>query len=321
MAQFILGNRLGKTAEKHQGLQKLLWRIDFAMVWLLTKLFALLPTDFSSRMGQRLGTLIGPRLKRKTEMYRENFRRAFPDASDSEIEALIVRSWGEAGRILGEYGHLHKIHASKDRERLHIETCELFDEYMAAGKPVIIATAHQSNWEISATAVSRAGQEYAALYSAPTNPFLNQLLLDSRRQLGCELVSKEVAARDMVRHIKAGRSAGLIVDRRIDGGPDVPFFGIPKPTSMLPAKLALKFNLPLFPVRVQRLRDAEFRVQMLEPIQSQATDENEQALDMMTQLHSLFEQWIREEPEHWFCSKRIWPKQAARKEEENNHAA
>ena len=33
-----------------------------------------------------------------------------------------------------------------------------------------------------------------------------------------------------------------------------------------------------------------------------------QAIDMTQQVHQQFENWIRQQPEDWFCSKRLWPK-------------
>jgi KDO2-lipid IV(A) lauroyltransferase len=35
---------------------------------------------------------------------------------------------------------------------------------------------------------------------------------------------------------------------------------------------------------------------------------DDQAVDMMRQLNELFEDWIRQQPEDWYCTKRIWPK-------------
>jgi KDO2-lipid IV(A) lauroyltransferase len=29
---------------------------------------------------------------------------------------------------------------------------------------------------------------------------------------------------------------------------------------------------------------------------------------MIQQVHQQFEDWIRQQPEDWFCSKRLWPK-------------
>ena len=37
------------------------------------------------------------------------------------------------------------------------------------------------------------------------------------------------------------------------------------------------------------------------------------ATDMIGQVHNLFEAWIRENPEDWFCTKRLWEKPKAAK--------
>jgi KDO2-lipid IV(A) lauroyltransferase len=37
-------------------------------------------------------------------------------------------------------------------------------------------------------------------------------------------------------------------------------------------------------------------------------DETAQAIDMIQQVHEQFEDWIRQQPADWFCSKRLWPK-------------
>ena len=79
MAEFIIGNSLRKIAREHRFVQRLLWRLDFALVWSLVKLFSLLPVDWSSSLGSRVGGIIGPLMKRKTAIFEENFRIAFPD--------------------------------------------------------------------------------------------------------------------------------------------------------------------------------------------------------------------------------------------------
>ena len=54
----------------------------------------------------------------------------------------------------------------------------------------------------------------------------------------------------------------------------------------------------------------------------------DQATDMIRQVHQLFESWIRQNPEEWFCSKRLWPKRpesipklAVTETENDSHAA
>jgi Kdo2-lipid IVA lauroyltransferase/acyltransferase len=100
------------------------------------------------------------------------------------------------------------------------------------------------------------------------------------------------------------------MDRRVDDGKPIQFFGRDKPSTILPAKLALKFKCDLVPVQVERLQDAHFRVTFHSPVRPRDTSVSEtaQAIDMIQQVHHQFENWIREQPEDWFCSKRLWPK-------------
>lgn len=310
MAEYILGNSLSKAASKHKFLRALLWRVDFAVVWLLINLFALLPTDTASNLGERLGRLIGPRLRRKTELFRENLAIAFPDLSPAELNALLVQAWGRAGRVLAEYPHFNRIAASKGRERLHISILQDTPTYSDQHAAAVIVTAHHSNWEMVGSAMGRLGIPNSTLYSPPTNPLLDRMLLASRMKLNCELVPRDKAARSLVKAIARGRSAGMVMDRRVDGGHPIPFFGRAKPSTLLPAKLALKHGIDLIPARVQRRQGAEFEITFYPPIAARNPDasEDERAIDMVTQVHELFEEWIRAEPADWFCSKRIWPK-------------
>jgi KDO2-lipid IV(A) lauroyltransferase len=113
-----------------------------------------------------------------------------------------------------------------------------------------------------------------------------------------------------MRALQSGRSLGVVVDRRIDEGHPIEFFGRNKMSTLMPAKLALKFNCPLTPVQVERLHDAHYRVTFHPPIEPSDAQlsENEQAINMTQQLHAKFEHWIRQKPEDWLCSKRMWDK-------------
>lgn len=308
MAEFILGNSLRKLAREKPLLQRLLWRADFMMIWLLVKLFTLLPVDTASRLGERAGTWIGPRLKRKTLIYKENLATAFPGLSAGELDDLVTRAWGRAGRVLAEYPHLPAILA--DPGRLEIEVRGNIETCNNPAKPAVMVSAHQSNWEIAAAAMAKLGIPNASLYSPPTNPLLDRMLLESRSALDCELLPRDNSARLLMRAMKGGRTVGMVMDRRVDDGVPIRFFGHDKLSTLVPARLALKFRCELVPIQVERLQDARFRVTFHPPVRPRDpdADENGQAIDMIQQVHCLFEAWIRQHPQDWFCSKRLWPR-------------
>lgn len=313
MAEFILGNPLRKLARRHQPLRQLLWRLDYALVWTLKSLLQLLPVDLSSRMGERIGRLVGPLMRRKSAIFRENLAIAFPDLDQRALDALVRRAWGRAGRVLAEYPHLATILEESDR----LEICILapVPTYADPAQPAVIVTPHLSNWEVVCSAMAKLGIANASLYSPPSNPLLDRLLADSRRALNCELVPRDNSARALMRAMQQGRTAAMVMDRRVDDGRPIRFFGRDKLSTLLPAKLALKFDSALVPVQVERVVDARYRVTFHPPVRAAdpAADENARAADMTQQLHDLFEGWIRLAPADWFCSKRLWAKEKGAK--------
>jgi KDO2-lipid IV(A) lauroyltransferase len=328
MAEFIVGDSLRKLARRKPYLQQILWRLDYALVWSLISLFRLLPIDTASRLGARVGRWIGPRMRRKHAIYRENLALAFPQLDESELDSLVLRAWGQAGRVLAEYPHLDAI--LKHPERLEIDIREPIATYSNPDQPCVIVTAHHNNWEVVCSAMAKLGIPNASLYSPPTNPFLDQLLARKRRALNCELIPRDNSARPLMRALRSGRTAAMVMDRRVDEGRAIRFFGRDKISTLLPAKLALKYHCELVPVQVVRIKDASYRVIFHKPLHPGDVDasEDSQAQDLVQQAHRLFEGWIRAEPEGWFCSKRLWPKSklnqsgnAAKTAEVNKHAA
>ena len=113
-----------------------------------------------------------------------------------------------------------------------------------------------------------------------------------------------------MRALKNGRTVGMVMDRRVDDGHPIRFFGREKLSTLVPARLALKFDCELIPAQVERLGDARYRVTFHKPVKpaNPQAGETAQAVDMIQQIHLLFEAWIRRNPEDWFCSKRLWPR-------------
>ena len=308
MAEFIVGNSLRKLAREHRFLQRALWRLDFALVWLVAWLARRMSIDTASRFGERLGRWIGPKMQRKSAIFRENLGLAFPQLDPAELDALLADAWGQAGRVLAEYPHLDTILAEHDR--LEIDIREPIASYTDPSRPCVVVTAHQSNWEVVCSAMAKLGMPNASLYSPPSNPLLDKMLLESRQALNCQLLPRDNSARLLMRAMKEGRTVGMVMDRRVDEGQPIRFFGHNKSSTLMPAKLALKHHCELVPAQVVRLEDAHYKVIFHPPVRpaNPDADETAQATDMIQQVHRQFEQWISEHPAHWFCSKRLWPK-------------
>ena len=111
-----------------------------------------------------------------------------------------------------------------------------------------------------------------------------------RRSLGCGFLANDDGIRPLLNELRAGRSVGLVVDLRVDSGDLVPFCGHDTMTTLVPARLALKFGCPLVPVWVERLRPAHLRVTLHDPVPpDDAVAPDLRAWRMTARINALFE--------------------------------
>lgn len=309
MARLVFGNSLRRYFDRWTFVRKALWWSEAAVFRVFLWLARLLPPDRATSLGRRLLMAVGPRLDKHSK-FKRNLELAFPARTPAEIEALAREVWGGGGALLVEYAHLEDICLGPD-ERLEVVNMGL-PLGARRKRPAIFVTAHLANWEVCAAAVARAGLAATAVYTPLQNPYLERLLMRSRAALGVKLVPRDASMRALLRELREGRSIGIIMDQRVDSGVPIPFFGIDKLTTLVPARLALRHGYDLVPLRTERLGGARFRVTFYAPLtpDDPGAGEIEQARQITRKINRLFEEWIRERPADWWCSKRRWPKDA-----------
>lgn len=284
-------------------LMQLVWRIAAA-----------LPPARASALGAAILGRSGP-WTRKQRMLTENLRTAFPDWPEARIAAMARASWASLGRLIAEFPHLAELMAPG--EPAHVDLVDETGLFVRAarGQPVVMASGHFANWELLAGAVVRAGVPLTVVHAARANPLIERLVDAHRHALGCAFLERGESVLAMRRHIRAGRSIGVLLDQRHDDGEPVPFFGRPALTAMAPALLAVRHDLPFAPVRAERLEGCRFRITVEPALRPDRTLGSPRAIahDLMVRLDRRFEAWIRERPEQWLCIKRRWPKPGARK--------
>jgi KDO2-lipid IV(A) lauroyltransferase len=81
-------------------------------------------------------------------------------------------------------------------------------------------------------------------------------------------------------------------------------------TAPAAAQLALRFGLPLVPIRVERLEPARFRV-VCEPALAvpQTGDRKADILALTTAMNETVERWVRGDPGAWLWLHKRWPKE------------
>jgi KDO2-lipid IV(A) lauroyltransferase len=325
MAQLILSKALSKRIDRSPVLKRIRWGIEAVILGLFWQVCAWLPPDRASAFGRWFLRLIGPSLRKSTHM-RRNLVLAFPGLDEDERRALLRNVWGNTGAVLAEYPHLMTLCQRDFDAHFEIVSHRDLTDYRAGNRQGIFVTAHVGNWELAAAPAIHSGVALSVVYTPIKNPIIDRMLRRWRAGLGCQLLSRSDSLPHLMKTLREGGSLGLVADHRDDSGVPLPFFGLDKLTTVVPARLALRFGCDLVPTRVERLDGARFRMTFYDPIQPDPdlASRKDQAIQMMGEVNRVFEQWIREQPEQWLCTKRAWakrivPQEAARKPETGAH--
>lgn len=267
--------------------------IEAALIHLLFCIFRILPPAASSALGGWIGRTIGPRLAASRKAAR-HLAASLPHIADTG--AVITGMWDNLGRTMAEYPHLKRL----------IENHTEIHGYLPDGqKQFVFFSGHLANWEMSATGMAHFFAIAPQLvYRAPNNPYL-QDLLDRSRSLKGEIGTipkSQRGARDIVRALQKGESLGILIDQKYNEGIAAEFFGQTAMTSAAFAQLAQKFDVPLIPVRPERVKGCQFRITVYPPIPTQGRVIE----DIVTDAHRLLEQWITERPDQWLWLHRRW---------------
>jgi KDO2-lipid IV(A) lauroyltransferase len=271
--------------------------------------FAALPLRAASAVGGFLARTVGPRVG-ATKRARINLRRAMPELSEAEIERVVRDMWDNLGRVIAEYPHLGKFRVFEPNG--YVETVglirDLKDNPPGPDEHYIFFSGHYGNWEITPLALRQGGIKATVIYRAANNPYVDRLIRHARRNSGDELIAKGAAGRRAVASMHKGFQLCLLVDQKMNTGIPVPFFGRPAMTESVSARMALRYNCRVVPMRVERLGGVKFRLTFEEPLDVTRTgDEAADVLALTTQINARLEKWIRQRPDHWFWLHRRWP--------------
>ncbi|MCB2081845.1 MAG: lysophospholipid acyltransferase family protein [Rickettsiales bacterium] len=278
--------------------------LEAAGAWLIYGLFRMLPMRVASPFGGWLLRKIGPHMG-VHRVAIANLQRAFPEMDSATRQQTLQAMWDNLGRTLGELPHIPRLRGEGFRRHITPTGWEYVDNAKAAGKGLILFSGHFANWEIMPRTASEMQTPMTLIYRPPNNPYVDALIRRSRKYSSAGMYAKgREGGRQGLKTILKGGAAGMLVDQKMNDGIEVPFFGYPAMTAPAMAEIALKTGAALLPARVVRVAPLQFRVDISPPLETAGKSPAE----IMQNVHTLFEQWIREYPAQWFWVHRRWPK-------------
>ncbi len=284
-----------------RSLKLLRYALEAFFAYLLYGFFRLLPLRLAADCGGAVLRWIGPKLA----VSRRARRRIEQCLPKQDANKILAGMWENLGRNLAELPHLNAIAA-----RVQIEGLEHIEAARARG-PVVFATGHFANWEVIALAGVTLGLDLAVIFREPNNPFVRKLLAYARRswrQRAKAFAKSRAGGLALFQHVRAGGSAALLMDQRLNDGVAIDFFAKPAMTTPAVAELALRCGGVIVPAYCVRQAHGDYVVRAEAPLaMPDATlPRAVQVQQILLNLHARFETWITARPQEWLWLHDRW---------------
>jgi len=265
-----------------------------------------------------VGKLIGLRLSRKLfgmifqkiaptfkskEIIKNNLRTFSTKIEDHEAKVIISNMRKNYGMTFIEYIFLKFFR--NNNKHIQIEGQSNIDEIIKRNEPVIFVSGHFANYELMSMEITKRDIKLATIYRPLNNYFLNPFMEYLRRKFVCQNQIKKgiKGVREAIDYIKRNYSIALMIDQRVSEGEKINFFGKPALTTTLPAQLALKYKLSIYPVFIERLGDSNFKIKFFNEIKS---TEFSNKIQLTEKLNRELEKMITNNPNQWIWTHNRW---------------
>ncbi len=251
--------------------------------------------------GWVLAHVIGPVAGYRRRV-RENLALVLPDLPGAEVERLARRVPDNAGRTLIEIYSGAEFVARATSRPIGGPGLAALDAAHAAGRPVILVTAHFGNYDASRAALIARGFRVGALYMRMKDRAFNAHYVRAISGIGTPVFPRgREGLADMVKFLRSGGMLGLLIDQYMRHGAPLTFFGREALTALSAAELALRYDALLVPTYGIRQPDGlSFEVVVEEPIAPSTPAAMTQA------LNDSLERLARQHLDQWFWIHRRW---------------
>ena len=219
-----------------------------------------------------------------------------------EINKLTSQHWFMLGQTIGEMPHINNLIRLGNLETEGLERIKK--------GPAILVGAHMGNWEFLLRVGDLAGRRAGYVFRPINNWILNKIQIHRNKDANADFYRKgRLAAIGMASKLKSGEIIGLTGDQLLREGIMVPFFGIKTPTPQAAAVMALKWNVPIYMVRIERFKGIKFKMTVEDKLRIPSNLDQKKAVYQITKMiSSRIEDWIKEQPEQWLWAHRRWGK-------------
>ncbi len=267
--------------------------------FLISKLIGL---TLSRKFSSFIFKTIGPFVKSK-KIVNKNLQNLPIKISDLRKKEIIKNMWSNYGMTFVEYVFLNKF--KKGNLHISIKGEEILEKILKNNKPVIFVSGHFANFELMSMEITKRNIKLATIYRPLNNFFLDSFMLFLRKKYICKNQIKKGRSglKDAINFIQKNHSIALMIDQRLSEGESINFFNKKALTTTLPAQLALKYNLEIIPIFIERNSKDLFEIEIMHPINAMKINSK---FEITKKLNQILEDMITKKPDQWIWTHNRW---------------
>ena len=233
---------------------------------LFLRLLSFLPAGAPYWLARKMSGLWIRLSPTKWETTQRNLERCYPDMAEEDRLRLARDSFVHYVASVLEAGHNWYWPVEKIKSRCEVvRGADLIAQYHAQPKGMILLAPHFGSWEHLGIFLQQY-EDIAILYKPPSNPDLDQALLERRRRGGAKLLPADSrGVRELFHHLQAGHGVGILPDQEPSRGQGrfAPFFGNAALTGVLAPRVVQKVDCIVVFGVCERLPGGQYRVHVL----------------------------------------------------------
>jgi Kdo2-lipid IVA lauroyltransferase/acyltransferase len=243
----------------------------------------------------------------RDEVVRANLARCFPELGEAQIAGIRRRYYGGFADVLVEVIKSATLSAAEIRRRVRIVGIEQPQSLLAQGQSVLLAAAHQCNWEWMLLALSlELGFPLDAAYKPLVDSWAEREMKKVRSRFGSRLVPAKGLLADIIKRGKVVRAVAMVADQEPTTSEHkhwTRFLNRDTAFYMGPEEIARVTRFPVFFLGMKRTARGFYELRFV-PLSSPG--ESLKPGELTERYVRLVEQQIRDAPPDWPWSHKRW---------------
>jgi len=276
-----------------------------------------LPLWLGYKVAGAVAALCYPFFSKQTGALNDNMARVIGTADRGRTAPLARRSFRNFGKFVIDFIRFPVITKEEIRRRLVFTQWVELDEVIASKRGAIMVTMHFGAYDLGAAALGAYGYETLGVAESYGYHRMDELIINSRRQMGMNFIPADRVTVGVFRAIKRGGILAMLIDLAPPGTEvTIDFMGARAEVSSVPARVALRTGAWVVPSLIVRGPERDGIIRPILDTHSlrnfeRTGDEERDVQEMTRRIMASYQGILQAYPEQWLVFRRIWPEASA----------